>query len=649
MTPAARCYAEGASQSMTMVASYRFGPFTVDAGSYRLLRGTEVIPLSPKIIDLLLYLVARQSALVPKDELFAALWPDVAVTDNALTQAVSELRQALGDDSSKPDVHSDGRAPRLSLHRTGRGAARRRQAPPEPAVQTAVEPKPPAIAVHGFHQRQPRSRVRLAVIGHRRNRHERSPRRWHPPHHRPRPRRRSGASESASTWPRSQADLHLDLAVVGSFQRSGDRLRITARVVDAASGEALAEAKADGALEQVFELQDRIVAQFAETLGTARAEAAPRGTLTAKPAASRRTRRSRKGACGSNRSTRRWLPARSLISSARFRSIRAMRSRTSASATRASVSTRCRARATSRMRRCSRERSITSGARSSWSGISRRRTRPTHSCSSAPAASAKRWSAARRAVTLEPGYWGNQFRLAHAAWGEERLRALARAMELYPGFPVRAFRGRDGAHRPRGARSRRIGAARRHDRSGSPGEPAGSGTRRKACTGCSVLSGSPSGDAAEARAEFQREIAVGPTQLYAAEFAMNAYDGAGFAYLETGDSGRRRARCSDVRSSCFRSMRDRSSALARRSPPAATSGAADAAFAHALDRHRRAAAGRPRKRGDPRRSVPCTALRGRHGRGASSCARSGWWRARAAVYGLDDPDRAAVRSAPPTG
>ena len=41
--------------------------------------------------------------------------------------------------------------------------------------------------------------------------------------------------------------------------------------MDAASGEALAEAKADGALEQVFELQDRIVTQFAETLGTARA------------------------------------------------------------------------------------------------------------------------------------------------------------------------------------------------------------------------------------------------------------------------------------------------------------------------------------------------------------------------------------------
>ncbi|MEO8076876.1 MAG: hypothetical protein ABI818_11130, partial [Acidobacteriota bacterium] len=60
-----------------MAASYRFGAFAVDAGSFRLTRDGTVIPLSPKIIDLLLYLAARQSALVPKDELFSALWPDV--------------------------------------------------------------------------------------------------------------------------------------------------------------------------------------------------------------------------------------------------------------------------------------------------------------------------------------------------------------------------------------------------------------------------------------------------------------------------------------------------------------------------------------------------------------------------------------------
>src|SRR5215218_289096 len=87
---------------MPTSASYRFGPFVVDGGAYRLLREGENVPLSPKIIDLLLFLAARPSVLVSKDELFRALWPDVAVTDNALTQAVSELRQALGDDPASP-------------------------------------------------------------------------------------------------------------------------------------------------------------------------------------------------------------------------------------------------------------------------------------------------------------------------------------------------------------------------------------------------------------------------------------------------------------------------------------------------------------------------------------------------------------------
>ena len=87
---------------MPTAASYKFGPFLVDGGAYRLLRDGQNIPLSPKIIDLLLFLAARPSVLVSKDDLFRALWPDVAVTDNALTQAVSELRQALGDDPANP-------------------------------------------------------------------------------------------------------------------------------------------------------------------------------------------------------------------------------------------------------------------------------------------------------------------------------------------------------------------------------------------------------------------------------------------------------------------------------------------------------------------------------------------------------------------
>jgi tetratricopeptide (TPR) repeat protein len=43
-------------------------------------------------------------------------------------------------------------------------------------------------------------------------------------------------------------------------------------------------------------------------------------------------------------------------------------------------------------------------------------------------------AAAARAVALEPGYWAHHFRLGHATWGDARLRAHARALELYPDF-----------------------------------------------------------------------------------------------------------------------------------------------------------------------------------------------------------------------
>lgn len=80
----------------------RFGPFRLDAAGFRLLRGDTPVPLTPKALDLLFLLASRPAALVSKDEVARALWPDVAVTDNALTQLVSDLRQALGDSAAAP-------------------------------------------------------------------------------------------------------------------------------------------------------------------------------------------------------------------------------------------------------------------------------------------------------------------------------------------------------------------------------------------------------------------------------------------------------------------------------------------------------------------------------------------------------------------
>ena len=55
-----------------------------------MVRGDTVVPLTPKLLDLLLHLLDHAGELVTKEALLDAIWPDANVTDNALTQAISE-------------------------------------------------------------------------------------------------------------------------------------------------------------------------------------------------------------------------------------------------------------------------------------------------------------------------------------------------------------------------------------------------------------------------------------------------------------------------------------------------------------------------------------------------------------------------------
>src|SRR5262245_17687602 len=83
-------------------ASYRFGSFTADRVGYQVLRDGKPLDLTPKLLDLLFHLLDHSATLVTKDALLDALWPDANVTENALAQAMSELRDALGDDAGSP-------------------------------------------------------------------------------------------------------------------------------------------------------------------------------------------------------------------------------------------------------------------------------------------------------------------------------------------------------------------------------------------------------------------------------------------------------------------------------------------------------------------------------------------------------------------
>jgi len=77
---------------------YRFDRFCVDIarGTLRGPDSTDLV-LRPKAFSLLCYLLEHPGELHRRDDLFETLWPGVIVTDDSLTQCVSDLRRALGD------------------------------------------------------------------------------------------------------------------------------------------------------------------------------------------------------------------------------------------------------------------------------------------------------------------------------------------------------------------------------------------------------------------------------------------------------------------------------------------------------------------------------------------------------------------------
>lgn len=76
---------------------YAFGAFRLEPATRQLRRSGEPVHLTPKVFDTLVFLVGHRHRVLSKDELLAALWPGLVVEENNLGQAISKLRQALGE------------------------------------------------------------------------------------------------------------------------------------------------------------------------------------------------------------------------------------------------------------------------------------------------------------------------------------------------------------------------------------------------------------------------------------------------------------------------------------------------------------------------------------------------------------------------
>jgi DNA-binding winged helix-turn-helix (wHTH) protein/predicted ATPase len=92
------------SERMAADRQFRFGLFRLDARTGQLWRGSNEVKLTPRAAAVLHLLAERAEEVVTKQELFDRVWRGIAVSDDALTSCIQELRAALGDDARHPRI-----------------------------------------------------------------------------------------------------------------------------------------------------------------------------------------------------------------------------------------------------------------------------------------------------------------------------------------------------------------------------------------------------------------------------------------------------------------------------------------------------------------------------------------------------------------
>lgn len=85
-------------------ARFRFGAFTLEEASCELRNGDTVVPLQPQPFRLLAYLLRKAHRVISKEELLREVWPDAVVSEAALATALNAVRRALGDDGMRQEM-----------------------------------------------------------------------------------------------------------------------------------------------------------------------------------------------------------------------------------------------------------------------------------------------------------------------------------------------------------------------------------------------------------------------------------------------------------------------------------------------------------------------------------------------------------------
>jgi TolB-like protein/Flp pilus assembly protein TadD len=235
---------------------YEFGPFRVDASKRLLARDGAPVPLTPKVFDTLVHLVQHSGTAIGKDELMRAIWPDTVVEENNLNQNISILRRILGDGRS--DHRYIATVPgygyqfvaevKLSRERSG-------QLSPANGASIAVLPFANLSAdasnqyfCDGLAEELINALAKLGQI-------------------------RVVARTSAFSFKGKETDvreigrkLRVSTVLEGSVRKSGNRLRITVQLINAANGYHVWSERYDTQMQDIFDVQDEITLAIVSAL-----------------------------------------------------------------------------------------------------------------------------------------------------------------------------------------------------------------------------------------------------------------------------------------------------------------------------------------------------------------------------------------------
>jgi TolB-like protein/Tfp pilus assembly protein PilF len=241
---------------------FLFEDHALDIDRRELRRGAQQIPVEPQVFDLLVYLVQNRERVVTKDDLLDAVWSGRFVSESNLTTRINAARKAIGDSGQEQRLIRT--IPRKGFRFVGvvsiAAETAIREVPARtPTTRTPLPlPDKPSIAVLPFDNisGDPEqeyfadgmveeiitalSRFRqLFVIA-----------------------RNSTFTYKGHAVDVKQVGRELGVRYVleGSVRKSDNRVRIAAQLIDATTAAHLWADRFDRAIENIFDLQDRLTA-----------------------------------------------------------------------------------------------------------------------------------------------------------------------------------------------------------------------------------------------------------------------------------------------------------------------------------------------------------------------------------------------------